>query len=59
MEELIINCETGERTRRKFTAAEVSQRQAEIAKAEKDRVECDTSSIVDNLVLASAEREGC
>lgn len=34
MEELIINCQTGEETRRKFTAAEVEQREAEIAKAE-------------------------
>lgn len=34
MEELIINCQTGEETRRKFTAAEVAQREAEMAEAE-------------------------
>lgn len=33
MEELIIDCQTGEETRRKFTVAEVGQREAEIAEA--------------------------
>ena len=51
MEELIINCETGEQTTRKFTVTEIELREAEIAKAgleeEKRAVEQAKSRLID------------
>lgn len=50
MEELIINCETGERTRRKFTAVEVEHRLAEIAEAVQDEAEQTRTALKDELI---------
>lgn len=55
MEELIISCQTGERTRRKFTAAEVSQRQTEIAKAEQDEAKRELDEARQEMLDAHAE----
>lgn len=55
MEALIINCETGERTRRKFTQAEVEQRLAEIAKAEEDEANRRRTERKDELVAAQSK----
>ena len=57
MEELIINCETGERTRRKFTPAEVTQREAEIAEAELDNKKQERQEAKAQLIDATGRLE--
>jgi len=66
MEEVIINCQTGEVTRRPFTPSEVQKRLAEMARAEKDEEIRLTEETKERLITASIrlgtmqelEREG-
>ena len=57
MEELIINCQTGEETRRKFTVAEIDQRQAESAKAGLDEEKQEREQAKAHLIDASNRLE--
>lgn len=55
MEEVIINCQTGEATRRKFTPVEIDIRLMEIAKAEKDEAEQRRIELKDELVAKQSK----
>lgn len=55
MEELIINCQTGEITRRPFTKAEIKQRLAEIGKAKEAQREQGLQEAKDILIAAQRD----
>ncbi len=55
MEEKIINCQTGERTRRKFTVAEVKQREAEIEVAKRQDIEQQIESVRGELARVAGD----
>ena len=57
MEELIVNCETGEQTRRKFTLAEIELRQAESTKAVVDEEKQERQQAKSQLIDASNRLE--
>ena len=57
MEELIINCETGKETRRKFTVAEIELREAEIAKTVLDEEKQGREQAKSQLIDASNRLE--
>lgn len=57
MEELIIDCQTGKETRRKFTTVEVTHRVAEIAEAELEGEKQEREQAKAQLIDASSRLE--